>query len=499
MRKLLVALLLALLAPLAASAQSEGWSAPVEIDTETRSNWFPSVAADPWGAPHLVWSSGDGEGEKSRDFLMYSQKQGDGWSKANDIIFTGIGGWAARNSLAIDRTGRLHLLVRSRDHIFYTSASPSDASSAHGWKEPRIINSIGMPYYSAIAIDQTGIIHVVYQEMSQRTPETACEGCSDVWYRRSTDNGEIWSAPVNISNGEYGSIKLQLTVDALSNLYVSWDEGKDPNSSTGEPVGIAYIVSRNQGVSWEPAQRLRLPDAVAAEQSTLAVSGNGQLMQVFRTTPGDRILFRTSNDNGATWSEPAPILEFWARDRNETPWDKYAMATDSAGTIHLLAVVRRAPDAKEAELVHLRWDASNRWQLEKTLVVDSKLRPEWPQLIVAEGNRLHATWFSRNADDLYLSDTTAAYKVWYSTLTVDAPAKPVAVEPTPTAKPLPTPEPAPEVKQAEIALAEAALRAPAPVPVKSEGPLLEYLGLALATPVVLLGIMFALVIRKRLP
>ena len=499
MKKLLVALLLALLAPLAASAQSSGWSTPAEVQTKTRSNWFPSVAADPWGNPHLVWSSGDGDGEKARDLLMYSQKEGDGWTEASDIIFTGIGGWAARNSLAIDRTGRLHLLVRSRDHIYYTTAAPDNATSAHGWKELRIMNGVGMPYYSAIAVDATGVIHVVYQEISPRTPEGGCVGCSDVWYRRSTDGGETWSAPVNISKGEQGSIKLQIAVDTLNNLYVTWDEGKDPNAPTGEPVGVAYAISNDRGESWKAAQSLRLPDA-AAEQGTLAVSGTGELVHVFRSTPGDRILFRTSNDSGDSWSEPQEFAGLFARDRNDTPWDKYAMATDSAGNIHLLAVVRRAPDAAAAELVHLTWSGVNHnWSEAETLVADAKLRPEWPQLIVADGNRLHATWFTRNADDLYLSDTTAAYKVWYSTQTVDAPAVAVEIVPTPTPVVVPTPTPAADVKQADVVLAAEALRAAPPLPVKSEGPLMRNLGLSLAAPVLLFGILLALVLRKRMP
>lgn len=500
MRRFLAALLLALLAPLAASAQSSGWSTPVEIQSKTRSNWFPSIAADPWGNPHLVWSSGDGEGETTRDLLMYSEKQGDAWSEANDIVVTGMGGWAARSSLATDRSGRLHLLLRSRDHIYYTSASATGASSAHGWAELRIMNGIGMPYYSAIAVDRTGIVHVVFQELAPPTIDKECQGCSDVWYRRSLDGGATWSSPVNISKGDHGSIKLQLSADAHGNVYTTWDEGKDPNSSTGEPFGIAFAISRDQGATWEPVQRFRLPGAVAAEQSTLAVSGTGELVQVFRSTPGDQILYRTSNNDGAGWSDPAQIPNLWARDRNETPWDKYAMVTDSAGNIHLLAVIRRAADAKTNELVHLTWNAGKRsWEQTNTLVADAQLRPEWPQLVVASGNQLHATWFTRNADDLYLSDTTSAYKVWYATRTVDAPLVPVEVQPTPTAVPQPSFAPAPEVKQPEPALAEEVVRAAMPVPVKSEGPILRYLGLSLAVPALLFGIMLALVIRKRLP
>jgi hypothetical protein len=103
------ALLLLLVLPVAAQAQVDEWSPPHKIETSTASNWFPSIAVDPWDDVHVVWSSGKGEGEASQDLLMYTRAHAGSWRPANDIVLTGVGGWAARNSMAIDHAGRLHV------------------------------------------------------------------------------------------------------------------------------------------------------------------------------------------------------------------------------------------------------------------------------------------------------------------------------------------------------------------------------------------------------
>lgn len=499
MRRSFIFCLLALLVtPVAALAQNSGWSRPVEIRTSTRSNWFPSLAVDPWGNPHIVFATGTGSGETAKDLLMYTTRRGDAWLVPNDIVMTGTGGWAARSSLAIDRAGRLHLLVRSRDHIYYTSADAHSALSAQAWSAPRVMNAIGMPYYSAIAIDPSGILHVVYQELTPSSKTNSCEGCSDVWYRRSLDGGATWSTPRNLSHSAYGSIKLQIVIDSNNNMYVTWDEGKDPNSALGEPVGIAYTVSRDQGVTWAAPQHLRL-EGRAAEQGTLGVTNQGEFIQVFRTTPGDELLYRVSDDRGATWSQPTPLPGLIARDRNETPWDRYSMAADSAGNLHLLAAARRSLDDPAPTLFHVVWNAGERrWEAPEPVVTNS-LFPEWPQAVIANGNQLHATWFTRNANDLYLSDTTSAYRVWYSQRQVAAPFTPVAVVPTATPVLAPTALPRLVEQPADTptTLVSEAINAPLPESIRSEAPLLRSLLWALLPSIGILGVAAALLLWRR--
>jgi hypothetical protein len=496
-RRFIFCLLALLVTPVAALAQISGWSRPVEIKTSTRSNWFPTLAVDPWGNPHVVFATGTGNGDESRDLVMYTARFNDTWLIPNDILLTGIGGWAARNSLAIDRSGRLHLLARSRDHIRYTSADAGAAISAQAWTPSRVMNALSMPYYSAIAIDPSDILHAVYQELRPSTKAASCEGCSDVWYRRSLDGGETWSAPRNLSHGMSGTSKLQIVIHPRG-MFVTWDEGKDPSAAIGEPLGIAYAVSRDQGATWEEPQRLRLEDR-AAEQGTLGIAGSGQLVQVFRTTPGDELLYRVSDDQGAVWSEAAPVSGLIARNRNETPWDCYSMATDSAGNVHLLASARRSVEDANPMLFHVVWNPDGRrWETPQP-VATNDLHPEWPQLVVANGNQLHATWFTRNADDLYLSDTTSAYRVWYSERQVDAPT--TSVEIIPTATPVPTPTSLPLAAEQPLdntaTLVREALNAPLPESVRSEAPLLRSLFWALLPTLGILVVASALILWRR--
>jgi hypothetical protein len=490
------ALLLLLLLPLAANAQAGGWTIPHKIESATSSNWFPSLAVDPWGDVHLIWSSGKGEGATAKDLLMYSYRHNGAWLPSNDIVQPSVAGYAARNSIAVDRMGRLHVLVRGRNGIFYTSASSKAAWSANAWRELHKINGLGMAYYPAIAVGPNGFIHVVWQELAPRVNDQSCQFCSDVWYRRSEDGGAHWTAPVNLSQGKTGSSKPQIVIDGRERIFVTWDEGRDPIATGGTATSIAYAVSIDQGRRWQPPTVTTLPND-APEQATLGVDGKDNLVLVFRATASSALLFRWSDDGGSSWTDPAPIPDLIVRSLDDTPWDKYSMATDSAGNLHLLAVARRTPGETVPGLYHLVWSgAEQRWRPPE-LLSTNELYPEWPQLVIAEGNRLHATWFTRSAGDLHTAEKSA-YQVWYSSRTVDAPTMPVDILPTPTPRPTETPTVVVVQTAAQPPLPVEAMLAPQPTSVRSEAPILRYIGIALLPTLMICLIALVIGLRRRM-
>jgi hypothetical protein len=491
-----IAALLLLLLPVTAIAQAGGWTAPHKIESATTSNWFPSLAVDPWGDVHVIWSSGKGEGATAKDLLMYSYRHNGAWLPSNDIVQPSVAGYAARNSIAVDRMGRLHVLVRGRSDIFYTSASSQAAWSAQDWSELHKINGLGMAYYPAIAVGPNGFLHAVWQELAPRINDQSCQFCSDVWYRRSEDGGAHWTAPVNLSQGNTGSSKPQIVIDARERIFVTWDEGRDPIATGGSAASIAYTLSSDQGRRWQPATRITLPDD-APEQATLGVDGKDNLVLVFRSTATSALLFRWSDDGGSSWTDPAPIPGLIARNLDDTPWDKYAMATDSAGDLHLLAVARRAPSEAVPGLYHVVWRvAEQRWLPPEPLSA-SELYPEWPQLVIAEGKWLHAAWFTRSANDLHTAEKSA-YQVWYSSRSVDAPTIRVEIQPTPTIRPTETPTVAAVKPVPQQTLPLEALLAPQPTSVRSEAPILRSIGMALLPALAICLAALLIALRRRM-
>jgi len=133
--------------------------------------------------------------------------------------------------------------------------------------------------------------------------------------------------------------------------------------------------------------------------------------------------------------------------------DDYALATDSAGAVHLVLVGRTAQDQTSLGVLHVTWDGSTWSKLETitTLVGDV---PEWPRIAVGRGNQLHVVWFVRDQATIFESDK-GNYKVWYAHGSSSAPAAvPVAwptVTPTPTARQVvvPTATPLPKLSSAQ--------------------------------------------------
>lgn len=153
----------------AASAQATGWSEPVRLSTNTISAWFPDVAVDDRGRAHIVWHGSRKEDEDVLDLLMYSTWDGETYSEPNDVIFTGTGGWTIRPAIAADERGMLHLVYRDGTDIYYSRAPADAAWSASSWRTPYLISGGNSAYYSDVAVDSEGVIHIVWNEQPSGT------------------------------------------------------------------------------------------------------------------------------------------------------------------------------------------------------------------------------------------------------------------------------------------------------------------------------------------
>lgn len=435
-------------------------------DLRYGSSWFPDLAIDSSGAVHVIWYSGIAtgpEGADVTDLLMYRELRGGIWSPVNNVLVTATGGYTVRNSMVAGRDGKLHVILRSETRIKYTSADSDKAFSAAAWAEPRSLMS-GSGYYTALGVDSNNGLHAFWSEAiidDPAKPNLECSGCADLFYRRSTDNGQTWSAPMNISQSPDGDNRPQVQIDPLNHIHVVWDEGVDWYTANGVPKNGVYRQSIDGGVTWSQPIRFSMPDD-AIQQITLAVTPKGNPIVVYRSIATERLYYRYSQDGGTTWSDQLTIPGIYARNIQDNNLDRYSMTSDSSGNIHLLAVgsvTQRSPSAEyQLSLLHLVWNGRT-WSTPRT-VMDNGLYPEWPTIKSFAGNQLHAVWFTRSPDDLFRSER-ARYRVWYSALNLSAPkatplplftATPIVLSPTPTSVP-PTPTP--------TALPSAALETPA--------------------------------------
>jgi len=254
-----------------------------------------------------------------------------------------------------------------------------------------------------------------------------CPSCADIFYRHSTDGGESWSAPVNLSDSFAGSVKPQVHIGGEGGVYVTWEEGEDWYASQGYPVSSMYAYSPDGGHTWAEPTVFSSPQG-APQQITLGVGQSSAPVVVWRLPEEESsYYYQVSSDNGVTWSEPQPIPGVFAKPWEPFSLDAYHTVSDSAGNVHLLVLGYLSLLDEELGLIHLIWNGSG-WS-SPTVIYASSDPPEWPRIDVGMGNKLYATWFTRDEKHIYDSER-GRYKVWVSSFQADAPSR--------TPVPLPT-------------------------------------------------------------
>jgi hypothetical protein len=411
---LLVSALLIQGLPTPVTAQSSGWSAPVELGAY----WFPDVAVDSSGRVHAAWSSGS----DGFDTVMYAAKTGDEWSRPVDIIAMeqiAGGSEASRPTLQVGPRDNLNLTYRYTT-VFYTQAPAGGASVPGYWRAPLAIDE---GYFSRMVYDSRGVLHLVY---TQNVQTESCRVCYRIFYMRSTDDGMTWNDPVDISVQLTGAAKPQMIVDGEDNLHVVWESGYGGSyGQLSDPTTVMYVASYDGGDSWsrpytfDPSRGQST--AAMARNVTIAEDANGRLVAVWWAIPEDIVYYQLSGDAGLTWSTPAPlpgVLGIWALYQSRL--DSYATAVDSAGRVHLIMAGRRISEQTQAELLHLIWDGST-WSDPRVITSYERDMPEWPRIAVGLGNQLHVVWFVRDAENIFNSDA-GNYHVWYAGSTANSPA-----------------------------------------------------------------------------
>jgi hypothetical protein len=130
---------------------------------------------------------------------------------------------------------------------------------------------------------------------------------TDIFFRRSADNGASWQPKKNLSNNEPDSSRPQIAVSG-SNVYVTWYNGGTNLDQSMQ--GILFRRSLDGGATWKSIVRVdddnsgnpeRVAQQIAASGSNVYVVWSGHVYRPDNSANTD-ILLRRSTDNGATWA-----------------------------------------------------------------------------------------------------------------------------------------------------------------------------------------------------
>jgi hypothetical protein len=327
------------------------------------------------------------------------------------------------------------------DHI---TALTVDSDGVVWVGTPKGASSFDGMVWTSYTADEVGDGRPITAVAQDRVLNAFCAFCSDVFYRHSDDGGQTWSDAVNLSGTIAGSVKPQVKLDHSSGVHVVWEEGEDQFAGGGYPIASAYVRSLDGGVTWS-APFFFTHTVGSPQQITVGVGREKELIAVWRLPENDKqVYYQRSTDNGDTWSEARPIPGIIAKDWNPMSLDSSHSATDGAGNFHVLLVGNVASSqpaidvpTSKLSVIHVFWNGSG-WS-SPSQVFTSLDPPEWPRIAIGKGNRVFATWFTRDRAHIWDSER-GRYQVWAASMLADAP----------TLIPLPSPTPSPTPASAAV-------------------------------------------------
>ncbi len=172
-------------------------------------------------------------------------------------------------------------------------------------------------------IDGTGAIHVVYDDDTQNVLG------DDVYYRRSTDRGLTWSAPLKVSANAASAAGGVLALDSVGNPYVAFTR---QSGSTGE---IWVTRSTDRGATFQAPVKVSATGR-NADLAAIAVDANRNVVVAYvdRDPSGGSLAMNAvrSTDAGATFG----AIQVLANENSINPIQPVSLAFDSKGNAFLV-------------------------------------------------------------------------------------------------------------------------------------------------------------------
>lgn len=364
-------------APAIAQESSSGWSEPINLSNSPTESQRPTVAADPSGVVHVIWSEA---GADSTSSLWYSRGKLDTWSNPVDILMSPSGTTASFPVLAAGTDGLLHVAWSGGGCVNYSQGYAPDAGSAKAWSTPQALSS-SSSYAGDLDLDLSPSGDPVVAFAVQVGAD------SGVYVLRSVSGGAHWLVEQSIYNNIQADRMVdrpRLAIGPDGSFHVVWVEMAYPE--TFPPLGIWYSFSTDGGAVW--SQPILLGEG-PYEYPEILVSAGGDIHVVWSGTGVDRFKFhRWSTDGGLTWSET------W-RDRTMGGYQGLpALAADGNDVIHLLQVGslygNTDPSLNPDRLFEQIW-MGDRWGEANTILTSEVLgqNMDFVSASVALGNELY--------------------------------------------------------------------------------------------------------------
>ena len=268
-------------ADLANAGNSPSWSLPVLIAAQATHvgigfGGVAAISADNIGNLVVIYSGSEfGKGLYS----VTSSDQGNNWSNPYPVYLTGDETIVITDpALYLGQAGNFHAVWTtylddgSAGAGFYSRLDPN----AKVWSEPTALDIPGIRTPDIIEYDGKLIVSYYHANVNGN------------WWRLSTDGGNSWSLPSQVSSAHVGTNgRVSFVVDSKNNLYAFFGERiNDLNHGMWQCLWTGYSWTAPEPVVKGPQVR----DAIGGDgfdpRAARAIVSNGNLILVTWTTDG---------------------------------------------------------------------------------------------------------------------------------------------------------------------------------------------------------------------
>lgn len=293
-RKVVTTILMLLIFSLAIQAQVT-WDSPKRLTWDNSEDVEPQIAAY-WKFVHVCWWQKGGSG--SGIFYKRSTDYGATWSPPKRMTYYLIG--SPPLAMAVQGPD-VHIVYEHLGEIFYRRSIDNGKS----WEQPKRLTWGGCsPYMLDIGVSEDSV-HIAFSSFGWTD-------YSDLFYKRSTNNGETWENTQRITWNQGVTDYLSLSV-AGENVHLAYDE----DSLHFEHWDLFYRRSTDNGETWltrkqiaeghSDKERVKYDDPDSAWYiSTAAFGSNVYIFYMGEFLVG--IFSRISRDNGETWDLKNPVV-----------------------------------------------------------------------------------------------------------------------------------------------------------------------------------------------
>jgi len=276
------------------------WSPIIRLTWNVGASSFPAIARNIGTCLHLVWHDNSFGGNNE----IYYKRSTDGgatWSAAKRLT------WTAGNSIfpavAIDSADGVHLVWNDKtsgeDEVYYKRSTDGGVTWSNAKRLTWTRTAYGIQWGNdpSIAVDSGNGIYVAWDSYES--------GNYEIYYKRSTDKGQTWSAKRRLTWTSGWSIGPDIAVDINDNIHIVWD---DYTPGNGE---IFYKSSTDGGTTWSALKRLTW-NADDSGSVKIAADLGGGIHIAWTDKCPEQVMYKNSLDGGTNWSAPTQLT--WTSD-----------------------------------------------------------------------------------------------------------------------------------------------------------------------------------------